>query len=207
MSSAMHAHTVSPAVDPAGTALAPGEQRLLLSGVTWEQYEALGAVVQDRAGLRMIYLEGMLELMTQSIDHEGIKKMLARLLEIYALEQGIDLNGYGSTTFRERAKARGLEPDECYCLGPAKRVPDIVLEVVLSSGGIDKLEVYRGLAVPEVWFWENGRLTLHALDDDHYVPIERSRKLPTLDLSQLLQFVRPDDQTSAVRAYRDALRG
>jgi hypothetical protein len=30
------------------------------------------------------------------------------------------------------------------------QVPDIAIEVVWTSGGIDKLEVYRGLDVPEV---------------------------------------------------------
>jgi hypothetical protein len=36
--------------------------------------------------------------------------------------------------------------------------------------------------------------------------VARSRFLPDLDIDQLLSFVRPDDQTGAVRAYRDALR-
>jgi Uma2 family endonuclease len=195
-----------PAPRTAAAELAPGEQRLTLHGVTWEQYETLRATLDHIAGLRMTYLEGVLELMSPSLDHEGIKKSLARLLEIYALERDVPLNGYGSTTFRKRAKERGLEPDECYCVGPIKEVPDIALEVVLSSGGIDKLEVYRGLDVPEVWFWEEGRLAVFQLAIDGYQPARRSRFLPDLDLEQLLAFVRPDDQTDAVRAYRDALR-
>ena len=128
------------------------------------------------------------------------------MLEIYALERGLPLNGYGSTTFRKRAKERGLEPAECYCVGPLKEVPDIAVEVVLSSGGIDKLDVYRGLDVPEVWFWEDGRLAIWQLGTDGYRAAARSRFLPDLDLVQLLGFLRPHDQTEAVRAYRDALR-
>ena len=45
---------------------------------------------------------------------------------------------------------RGVEPDECYCLGTLAEIPDIAIEIALTSGGIDKLEVYRGLQVPEV---------------------------------------------------------
>jgi hypothetical protein len=30
-----------------------------------------------------------------------------------ALERDVPLNGYGSTTFRKRAKERGIDPDEC----------------------------------------------------------------------------------------------
>ncbi len=195
-----------PAPRTATAELAPGEQRLTLHGVTWEQYETLRAALDHIAGLRMTYLAGVLELMSPSLDHEGIKTSLARLLEIYALERDVPLNGYGSTTFRKRVKERGLEPDECYCVGPIKEVPDIAIEVVLSSGGIDKLEVYRGLDVPEVWFWEEGRLAVFQLGIDGYQAARRSRFLPDLDLEQLLVFVRPDDQTDAVRAYRDALR-
>ena len=186
--------------------LAPGEQRFTLHGITWEQYETLRDATDHIPGLRMTYLEGVLELMSPSRDHEWIKKCLARLLEIYALERDLPLNGYGSTTFRKRAKERGLEPDECYCVGPLKEVPDIALEVVLSSGGIDKLDVYGGLDVPEVWFWEDGRLAIWQLGAAGYRSAARSRFLPDLDVEQLLGFVRPDDQTEAVRAYRDVLR-
>jgi len=188
--------------------LAPGEQRFVIHGVTWKQYEAMRAATDHIRGLRMTYLEGVLELMTASRDHEWVKTCLARLLEIYALERDLPLNGYGGTTFRKRAKERGLEPDECYSLGPMGDVPDIALEVVFSRGAIDKLEVYRGLEVPEVWIWKAGRMTLWRLGKaGRYHSVKRSRFLPDLDIEQLLSFVRPDDQTGAVRAYRDALRG
>ena len=85
----------------------------------------------------MTYLGGVLEFMTTSREHERIKKMLARLLEAWALETGVPLNGYGATTFRKRASARGLEPDECYCVGVLRDVPDLAVEVALSRGGID----------------------------------------------------------------------
>jgi len=187
--------------------LAPGEQRFVLHGITWEQYETMRAATDHIPSLRMTYLEGALELMSPGDDHEWVKKCFARLLEMYAVERNVPLNGYGNTTFRKRAKQRGLEPDECYVLGPMVRgVPDIAIEVVFSHGAIDKLEVYRGLDVPEVWVWEGGVLTIWQLAADGYHMAERSRFLPDLDLAQLLAFVRPDDQTGAAREYRDALR-
>jgi hypothetical protein len=105
------------------------------------------------------YLEGELELMTPSIHHERMKSHLARLLAAYAEERGIELQAYGSWTVRSEPRARGVEADECYVIGvpasePAR--PDIAIEVVWTSGGVDKLEVYRGLGVPEVWVWQNG---------------------------------------------------
>ncbi|MGB3206340.1 MAG: Uma2 family endonuclease [Crinalium sp.] len=183
-----------------------GEQRLILNNVTWEQYETLRATLDDFPGLRMTYLEGTLEIMTPSPEHEFDKTTIARLIEIYALEMDIDLSGYGSTTFRKQAKERGLEPDECYCFGQLKEFPDIALEVVISSGGIDKLDVYQGLQVPEVWFWKNNKFSLYRLREQGYELISHSEFLPELDFYVLAQYVRYPSQTHAVKAYRDTLQ-
>lgn len=118
------------------------EQRLILYGVNWQQYKTLQATLNDFPGLRMFYLEGTLEIMSPSPEQEVDKTTIARLIEIHALEKDIDLTGYGSTTFRKPAQERGLEPDECYCFGQLKEFPDIALEVIVSSGGIDKLSIY-----------------------------------------------------------------
>jgi Uma2 family endonuclease len=113
------------------------------------------ATLGDYPGLRLIDLEGTLEIFTPSREHEMITKVLARLLERYTEEVDIPLHSYGSTTFRQEAKARGLEPDECYCVGALKELPDFALEVNLTSGGVDKLAVYQGLNIPEGLIWQD----------------------------------------------------
>jgi Uma2 family endonuclease len=181
------------------------DQRIVLYDVIWEQYEQLSDMFISEFS-RMTYLEGTLEIiMTNSPEHERLKTIIARLIETYTVEKRISLNGYGSTTFRRQATRRGAEPDECYCLGILNEVPDIVIEIVLTSGGIDKLEVYRGLAVPEVWFWANDRFSLYHLREQGYELISRSEFLPELDLSLLIQYVGYSDQTEAIIAYREAL--
>ena len=50
------------------------DQRVVLRGVSWSEYETLLAIRGDEAGVRMAYLEGTLELMTPSRDHETLKK-------------------------------------------------------------------------------------------------------------------------------------
>jgi Uma2 family endonuclease len=77
----------------------------------------------------MTYLKGWLEIARTSKEHEVGKTQIARLLELFCLERDIPLYGYGSTTFRKEEKERGLEPDECYCRGAERDVPDIALEV------------------------------------------------------------------------------
>ena len=86
-------------------------------------------------------------------------------------------------------------------------LPDIALEVVYTSGGIDKLHVYLGLGVREVWFYQDGVFQLHELSAGSYQPIVRSRFIPELDFEVLARFVRMGDQHAAVKAYRDWLRG
>lgn len=182
------------------------EQRLILSGVSWQQYETLRLTLDNFPGLRMTYLEGMLEIMTPSPEHEMSKTVIARLVERYADEMEINLNGLGSTTFRKQAKARGLEPDECYCVGEVKEIPDIAIEVTISSGGIDKLAVYQVLGVPEVWFWQGGKFSLYRLREQGYEVIAKSEFIPELDLSLLARYVRPSDQFQAVKDFLNAVR-
>ena len=198
------------ATTPVATVAAPAttDQRVTFQDVTWAEFELILAIRGDKAGIRMTYLDGVLELMSPSIDHEGIKTVIARLLEIYALEMGISLNGFGSWTLKKAVRARALEPDECYSIGigrPAR--PDLAIEVIWTSGGIDKLEVYRGLGVGEVWMWRDGAIEINFLVGDRYDRRERSVVFPDLDLAELASFIDPEDQTGAVRRYRDTLRG
>ena len=188
------------------TELPKPEEKITLYGVTWEQYDTLVSMFMDKfPGLRMTYLEGTLEIMGTSSEHERLKTIIARLLEMYAVEKRLTLNGYGNTTFRKEAKQRGLEPDECYCLGELREVPDIAIEIAITSGGIDKLAVYQGLGVTEVWFWQNNQFILYRLQKEAYQQISRSEFLPDLDFALLSQFIDYDNQTEAVIAYRDAL--
>ena len=99
------------------------DQRVTLHGIGWQDYEALLAMRGESSATRVTYLEGELELMSPSFDHETLKKTLGRLIEAYAEERGLDLIGCGSWTVRKEAQARGVEADECYILGPILKSP------------------------------------------------------------------------------------
>ncbi|MGH7859112.1 MAG: Uma2 family endonuclease, partial [Candidatus Binatia bacterium] len=166
------------------------DDRVILHRVSWEDYERILEIRGEGSGVRIAYLEGELELMSPSKDHEWIKTAIARLLECWAEESGVDLNGYGSWTLKERKEERGAEPDECYVVGTqeAKR-PDVAIEVIWTHGGLDKLEIYRGLGVREVWLWRKGRIEVQRLRGKRYEPIARSELLPDLDLEELASFL------------------
>ena len=174
--------------------------------MTWQLYESLLTTLGDYPGLRLIYLEGTLEIFMPSPEHEMTKKVIARLLERYAEEVDIPLHGYGSTTFRRKAKARGLEPDECYCVDTLKELPDFAIEVNLTSGGVDKLAVYKGLGVPEVLMWQNNQLTLYDLREANYREVVHSQFFPNLNWQLLAQYVRPQEQPQAIKEFLRAIR-
>ena len=197
--------------DPSPPPLPPGatsaEQRVVLHTVGWNEYVALGDLLGHRPGLHLTYLEGTLEIMTTSPAHEQLKKLIARLLELHALLRGVRILGFGSATYQREDKERGLEPDECYCIGATKDYPDLAIEVVLTSGALQKLRVYAGLGVAEVWIYEGGRFTVHELSAGAYEQRTGSRFFPDMDFSVLAEHVAMRDQDDAVRAYWDRLRG
>lgn len=191
-----------------GPVLVDPDHRVLLQPSSWMQLEIMLAMRGDRARPRIAYLDGVLELMSPSRSHELIKTNLARLLEAYALELDIDLTGFGSWLLKESHGEAGLEPDECYVLGDAegRARPDLAIEVVWTSGGLNKLEIYRRLGVREVWWWEDEKLRVYELEGERFVERPTSRLLPRIDLSLLAKHATTLRQTAAVRALLDELR-
>lgn len=183
---------------------------IVLQGVSWADYQRLLEIRGDRSVPRFTYLEGVLELISPSHLHDFVKSALGRLVEAWCFENGVDFTPVGSWTLESKEAQRGVEPDECYCLGEnagleAPERPDLAIEIVCTTGAISKLDVYSKLGVPEVWIWKKGVLSLHALRSEHYEPIERSELLPQLNLDQLLEFVPIRPVSRAVREYRAAL--
>lgn len=160
------------------------DQRVILRGLSWAQFEAILAARGDRSVPRLTYLEGDLELLAPTIHHARIKTVIARLLEVWALDRGLPLEGYGSWTVRNEGAARGIEPDECYVLGGTSEpsAPDLAIEVVWTHGGLDKLDVCFGLGIGEVWIWEAGQIVVYLRQQDRYEKADRSALFPDLDI-------------------------
>jgi Uma2 family endonuclease len=86
--------------------------------------------------------------------------------------------------------------------------PDIVLEVIEASPLLDKLAVYDGFGVPEVWLFEGGKFSLHRRRAaSGYARATGSALLPDLDFALLAKLAVESDQQSALEALERAVRG
>lgn len=131
-----------------------------------------------------------------------------RIREAYLRDQRIRFDGRGGPSLGDQSLGARSEPDESYNLGSRKPYPDLVLEVVIASGGVNKLEGYRRMGIPEVWFWEDGVLKVYHLNADGsaYAPTPQSQLLPDLPLDLLCRYVTYYDQFDAVDEFLTAIQ-
>ncbi len=180
---------------------------LVLTGITWEKFEQIETTFQDIEGVRFIYLDGDLEIiMNLGKEHEYYKRTISLLLEAYLREKGIRFYAKGSATLGNKNITGRKEPDESYTIYSKKDIPDLIIEVIFTSGSIEILEIYKRIGIPEVWLWEDGLLTIYALKDDQYNKIDQSQLLPDLDLKSLSQYINYHDQYDAVTEFINCLK-
>jgi Uma2 family endonuclease len=181
------------------------EERFIVCGMGWRRYlaldEALGA---DRPNPRTYYLDGSLEIMTTSSEHERLKEWIGGFMDLYFDHIDAEIFTRGQATMRSVLAEAGAEPDKSWCLGSEKESPDLVLEIALTSGGLDKLEIYRRFQVPEVWIWRKEKLEIHLLrgDGGGYIASPRSRLLPELDPDLIVRCLALPRWREARRAFR-----
>jgi len=199
-----------------------GERRFAIDNLGWSGYQTLLDLFGDD-GPRMYYLNGTVELMTVGFSHESRKKVLARMVEALTEELDIPIRAAGSATLKRESVERGAEPDESYYVANAERVggatemdlevippPDLVIEVEITSPLLDKLSLYGGLGVSEIWRHGRQGLTILLLQPDgSYVGSTQSRAFPFLPMvgfAQQLQDYDPANETRWIRAFRAWVR-
>ena len=180
------------------------DQRIVHYG-TWEQFKFIQKGFEGSPGVRLFYYDGAVEILMPGREHEIFASIIGYLLTTFLTEKGIFFQPTRSMT-QEKEGVVSAQADESYCIGSVKSIPDLSIEVVFTSGGISKLERYKALGVPEVWFWEDGLLKLYHLQDGSYEPVERSQ-LPglselNLDLIRRCILMAETDAGEAIRAFR-----
>ncbi len=182
----------------------------LFSGLAWSEFKAVEKLL-DRPGDRLSFLAGLLEIKQRPGElHETVKERLGALLELYLMAMGFDFTPTGSMTLENEVAAVKREADKSYKLAAGRSNPDLVIEVVFTSGCINKLEAYRRLNIPEVWFWEDGVLDIyHLRQADHeqssYEKISQSEEVPGINLDLLLSCVNMLNHVEALKTFQKSL--
>jgi Uma2 family endonuclease len=178
---------------------------ILINQLTWREFKAVEQLI-SRPGVRLSFLAGILEIRkVPGRKHETVKKRLAALLEIYLEFLGLDFTPTGSMTLESESGEVKREADESYELSPNRERPDLVIEVVVSSGVIDKLEAYKRLNIPEVWVWVDNQLSFYILGNDGYETAANSQLLPNLDRDLLNRCIKVANHAQALREFRAAI--
>ena len=185
------------------------EQPILFDKMTWQEFKTVQGIL-ERPGVRLSFLKGVLELrLMPGRKHEVIKQRISSLLDIYLETANINYTPTGSMTLESETGLVKREADLSYELNEGRDYPDLVIEVVVTSGGIDKLEAYKRLNIPEVWFWEAGSLAIYGLrkvdSKTNYQKLEASKCLPGLDINLFQNYVELPNHLQAVREFRQAL--
>ncbi len=186
----------------------PTEEKLItLHDISWEQFKAIEAQLENNREVRLAYKAGVMEIMSPIGDrHEYVKTTLGYLLEAYMREKGIRFYGRGGFSLEAPGYASGT-PDESYCIGSNKETPDIVIEIIVTSGMIDRRELYKPKKVPEVWFWKSDQMMIFRLNTaGEYEEVNRSGFFSDLDKALLLRYIAHPDQYDAVNEFVQAIR-
>ena len=183
------------------------DQRIVHHG-TWEQFKWIQKGFESAPGIRLSYYQGTIEVLMPGREHEIFSRLIGYLVTTFLVEKGIFFQPTGAMA-QEKAGVVSAQADESYCIESVKPIPDLSIEVIFTSGSTSKLERYKALGVPEVWFWEDGVLKLYRLQDGNYEPIDRSQ-LPglndlDLDLLRRCVLMAETDTGEAIRAFRQGL--
>ena len=197
----------------------------LLEGVSWQTYESLLRDVEEsKQNVRITYDDGRMSIVSPLPKHEKWKALIGRFVEAIADEKKIPISTFGSTTWKRRDRRKGLEPDECFYIQKEPQVrgqlefdlrrdppPDLAIEVDIRRHAVDRLTVYAGLGINEVWTYDGIALETFVLNQatrefDREVFSAAIPLLKPADLKQFLDLFGSTDQNSLIRIVREWTR-
>ncbi len=181
----------------------PPPMNHFLMNASWDFYQTTLDEIGDR-NIAVTYCDGRMELMSPLPEHEKIKRLLGRLVEMLALHFEVPVVPFGSTTFVSEKARRGLEPDECFYLREneaqmrdKKRInlevdppPDLVIEVDITHRAINREAIYAEIKVPEIWRCDGRTIQCLALTSNgDYQTVANSPSFAAINVGDLMRYV------------------
>ena len=175
--------------------LMPGSH-ICVSGISWEDYEAIQQELGENRNLRLVYYPDVLEIMSPSAAHERPHRLIAYIVTTILEHQERDWEDFGSTTLKYPEVA-GIEPDTCFYIQNADRArnfthldltkfppPDLAIECDVTSKTV--IKAYEALRVPEIWIYSSDRLQIFVFSGTEYKQVENSLAFPDFPISNLI---------------------
>lgn len=196
----------------------PSGGQLRVFDVGWDDYEQLLSDLGEGYNVRVSFNDGRLEVMSPLPEHEEYKDIIQYLVRALARGLRWRMESRGSATLRREAKAKGAEPDGCYWVQNADRMigkrkldlsidppPDLVVEIDLTHGSIEKFSIYVALGVPEIWRYDGKRMHFYRLEGEQYMEAASSRAFPFLSddaMSGFVEQAKTEGQDEAIEAMQ-----
>jgi Uma2 family endonuclease len=192
--------------------------KLYLEDVSWDEYEELLEELEGKRRVRISYDNGRMEILTLSPEHEAPSRLFGHFIQILTEELDLEYLSIGSTTLRRKSYLQGKEPDDCFYIGDLDRIlgkkrldidfdppPDLAIEVDVTNPTVDKMAIYAGLGVPEVWRYDNDQVEFHRLAGQRYKQAPASALFPFLQPAVVAEHLRIG-YTQGVNTMRRAFR-
>ncbi|MFZ1028561.1 MAG: Uma2 family endonuclease [Limnoraphis robusta] len=198
----------------------PGHQ-ILLKDISWHEFEQILEELGESRASRLSYSDGVLEMITPSLEHEKDKEIIGDLFKILLDALNIDFEALGSTTFKSEQMTQAIEADTCFYIENHQAVigknrinltvdppPDLAIEIDITSR--TKFDNYRLLGVPELWRYSQKGLEINLLQFGEYVKSETSPNFPGIPIIELMNTVvekaLTQGRSQAVREFRQWIK-
>jgi Uma2 family endonuclease len=191
-------------------------RHMVFHNIRWETFEKF----LDDLGethLRAAYIDGALEFMTISFEHDSFGEWIGRLIFFVALELGVPIRSGGSTTLKESLQEVALEPDRSFWIKHHQHMrnkkrwnsrtdppPDLAVEIDITASWLDRLGIYAALKVPEVWRFDGKNLRVLILGaDGEYKERSKSAAFPALPMDGFVRFVTRVETCDELELFRE----
>lgn len=188
-----------------------------INHASWELYEALRK--SEHQSTRITYDQRRMVLSQPACRR--ITKLAGRIVEFATLELRIPIASFGSTTWKRKDIAMGLEADESYFLQrePLMRgrlnidlttdaPPDLAIETEVEHNPLDRERIYSALGFGEIWRYNGEHFEFASRRaGGGYAKIDASVALSFITPQVLEEFIEKmlADENGGLRAFRDWL--
>lgn len=200
------------------------ENIVSLTHVSWDTFSRLLEELGDQRNQRLSYYLGNVEIMSPLGEHENNNRFIDDLIRGIADELNLNLKKFGSLTLRSNQEKQAVEPDSCYYINNEPLVrnkqhidltidppPDLVLEIDITSGSLNKLPIYATLKVPEIWRYNGKKLTVFCFNSktNNYQQLIKSKIFTWLDLDMIPALINQSldiGETATLKQFRQWIK-